>query len=1346
MTPAVVRLRVTLACLVLVALSFSQSPGLVVPDTKLDLAVAPLRFLGRALHLWDPDGAFGQLQNQAYGYLFPMGPFFALGELAALPGWAVQRLWLALVLCTALLGARRLARELGVGGESTQLLAGVAYALSPRVLTVGGPISIEAWPLAVLPWVLAPLVRGLRGGSERRAAMRSGVAVLCIGGVNAAATLAVLPLAGLLLLSRLGSARGRRLAAWWALAVPLATLWWVLPLLLLGRYSLPFLDYIETAATTTAPTALPEALRGTSHWLAYVSLGDGPWWRAGWELVTASPLILATALLAALGLAGLVRRDMPERTVLLGGVLLGAVLVTLGHVGSLPWWLTPPLAEPVRELLDGALAPFRNVHKFDAVLRLPLVLGLAHLAATVSARELPADWPAAVRRAGTRPVAVLAAVGLLVSASPLLAARLTPQGGFESLPTAWERTAEWLGESSAGGRALVVPGAPFAEYVWGRPLDEPLQPLAESPWAVRNAVPLGSEGNTRLLDAVEERLASGLGSAGLAPLLAQAGVTHVVVRHDLDWVDVGAPPPVVAERALRASPGLQHVASFGERTELLPPVDVFAVDTGVPAPVRTYAADRLVRLSGGPESLLAVADLDPDLLRDRPVVLAGEPGSDEVSASVVTDGMRRREVDFGRVRDGSSPTLTADEPLRLDRPAADLVVVPGVDHMTTATYEGARAIRASSSAGDAGSFGPAERPRQAWSAFDGDLASAWLPDVGRDGDPWVEVVLDEPREVRSVRLTPLLEGGASPVARVRVTTDAGSVEARVTRAPGQVVELPPGRTGAIRVTITDLGAGGVRAGLREVAVPGVEVTRVLAAPADAASAPAGPVSVALARTDDSRADCVAVVRGPLCAPGLRRVGEERGALERSFVTTSPATVELTGLAQPVPGPALDALLASVRGSALRVRASDSVLRSPIGGVASVLDGSTATTWTAPETEVSLELAWDEPRSVDGVQVRLRGRSADALPLSVSVSAELDGVQQPLFLPAGSGLVSGRVLAFPPVRADKLVVTLPERDEQLQVAEVRVPALTDLHAASRPDPQAPVALPCGRGPQVVLDGTAVPTAVATTYDDLLRLEPVRLVPCVPGGSLVLPAGEHRLTGKSTATLRVEGVLLSDRRMAAPGPQPRAVGQVETWEPTSRRLTVTAGPETLLAVQENANAGWRATLDGRPLEAVRLDGWQQGWRLPAGAAGEVRLDYAPDRTFRAGLLAGLAAALVLLLLALLPARWGWARPAAAVPRAAAVPALLGAAAVLLLGGVAGLLALAVGVLARSREVLPVVAGGALGLAGLVVALEPWPSASAGALSAPAQLLALTGLGAAAAALLPVRSAGEAAVHQP
>src|SRR5699024_5649161 len=122
-----------------------------------------------------------------------------------------------------------------------------------------------------------------------------------------------------------------------------------------------------------------------------------------------------------------------------------------------------------------------------------------------------------------------------------------PVGAHEGLPGHWTLASQWLSENApvpppgdddgsdpaATTRALVVPGASFARQLWGVTRDEPLQPLATTPWAVRDSVPLQPAPAVRALDAVQRRLADGRPAPGMAATLASLGVGFLVVRNDL---------------------------------------------------------------------------------------------------------------------------------------------------------------------------------------------------------------------------------------------------------------------------------------------------------------------------------------------------------------------------------------------------------------------------------------------------------------------------------------------------------------------------------------------------------------------------------------------------------------------------------------------------------------------------------------------------------------------------------------------------------------------------------------------------------------------------------------------
>ena len=1336
---AVVRLRQLAVCLLLTAVTFSQSPGLRANDTKLDLTVDPGRFLSRALHLWNPDIAFGQISNQGYGYLFPMGPFHLLGLSIGLPAWVVQRAWMSLLLVTAFLGCVRLAARLGMGTTTTRLLGGLAYALSPRVLTELGGISSELLPLVMLPWTVVPLVGPRARASPRRAAARSGVAVLLMGAVNATAALAVLPLPAVFVLSGVRTRSGRRLALWEAVCVGLAGLWWAGPLLLQGAYGLPFLNWIENAATTTRPTSLLSTFRGTSHWLAYLGTTIGPWWRSGWTLVTSPNVIVDSVVVAALGLVGLTSRDMPARRRLAVVAAVGLVAVTSGHVGP----FSGPEGGAVRQLLDGTLAPFRNVHKFDPLLRLPLALGLAHLLG----RGLPA---------ARRGLAVVAGIALLGAATPAAAGLLVPAGGYAELPAYWQQTASWLDARADQGHALLVPGGSLGEYDWGRPLDEPLQALTRrTTWAVRDAVPLGSAGLTRLLDAVGARLDDGRGSAGLAPLLQRMGVRYVVVRNDLDRLATTAPRPVLVHQALAESPGLARVAHFGPALGggapvqglvsdrgldvRYPAVEVYAVGSTPVAAATAMAWAGTQVVSGGPESLLALADRG---LLGPATVLAGDGPLVTAPRLVVTDGLRRREIAFGQGRENGTETLTRDAPIAVGQPVADFAVVPGEQHLTAAELIGARMITASSSASS-----PTARmhrtDRQPWSAFDGSSDTAWVSGAvsGAVGQ-WLKVDFGVPRDVAGTRLTVFDESDLGPpVSVVRVDTDRGRATTRLVRDGGaQVLTVPAGTTRRMRITVVSVAGkdvpGGL-AGIRDIVVPGLALSRTLVVPTDSPTTVVGDPAYLFDRAEGARSGCAPAAARLVCSPDLARPGEEPVLLDRTFSVARAVVLPVGGTGRPVAGRALDDLLD--QGAPGSVTASSVATTGPGGRPGVLLDGDAGTSWQASPLDARPEvtLRWPGARALDHLVMSPDVNASRPDRVSVDTGSRTVVVTAP---PDG-------ILRFPAVVTDHVTLRFRTVHELISVdpvtrqlarmpvglSEIRIPGL----AVPTRTTSATVQVPCGRGPYLALDGRAYPTSVLATRGDLLEQRRVLLGVCAPGPDVVLAAGQHRVVGGTRGAFQVDALTIgSPLRQAVP--VVRTV-EVRSWGAQRRSVQVAPGDPVWLVVHENANAGWSAELDGRRLVAARVDGWQQAWAIPAGRGGAVVLTYRPDRTFRLALLLGLLGVLLLLGLA---APLGRRRAVRVVPTdeepassgSGPTAQVVAGLVCLAVGGVWGLGAFGVGLLlVRRTGLAPAVAGGGVAAAGLLEALRPWASTSSPASAGAAtQLLCLLAVGAAAASV--------------
>jgi arabinofuranan 3-O-arabinosyltransferase len=1266
------------------------------------------------------------------------------------------------------------------------------------------PIMLAPWVL--LPTILAlNSARGTADRSVRALAGQAGLAVALMGAVNAIATLAGCLPAVIWWACHRPNRLWWRYTAWWLLSLVLAMLWWVVALVLLRDVSPPFLDFIESSGVTTQWSSLVEMLRGTDSWTPFVAptATAGAPLVTGSAAILATCLVAAAGL-AGLASPGMPARGRLV-TMLLVGVVLMAVGYSGGLGSPLAHQVQVFLdaaGAPLRNVHK-----LESLIRIPIVLGIAQLLGRIPLPGSVPRAQWLRAFahPERDKRVAATVVVLTA---LTVSTSLAWSARLTPPGTFGAIPQYWHDAADWLSKHNTGsgtgsplpGRVLVAPGAPFATQTWGTTHDEPLQVLGSSPWGVRDSIPLTPPQTIRALDSVQRLFAAGLPSAGLADTLARQGISYVVVRNDLDPDSSRSARPILVHRAIDGSPRLEKVAQFGAPVgpgtlpgfvadsglrPRYPAVEIYRVIYRVAAanPGAPYYADidHLARVDGGPEVLLRLDERrrllgQPPL---GPVLMTADARGAGLPAPVVTvtDTPVARETDYGRVDEHSS-AIRADGDTRHTYNRVPDYPVPGAEQVFGG-WNGGR-ITVSSSSSDSTAMpdvAPATSPA---AAIDGDPATAWVTNALQSAvGQWLQVNFDHPVTNAAITLTPSATAVGSQVRRIAIDTATGSTTLRFDQ-PGKplTAALPYGETPWVRITAagTDDGSSGVQFGITDLSITQYDASG-FAHPVDlrhTVRVPGPPQGSSIVGWDLGsellgRPGCAPAADSVRCAPSMALAPEEPVNFSRTLTVPTPVSVTPRLWVRPRQGPKLADLIAEPNTTRAQ---GDSDTVDILGSAYAATDGDPATAWTAPQRVVqhksapTLTLVLPQPTEVAGLRL-LPSRSAlPAQPTVVAVNLG-DGPQVRELRPSdevSSGAARPQTLSLRPRLTDTVTISLLDWQDvidrnALGFDQLKPPGLAEVAVLGADgNPIAPadaarnrsreIIVDCDHGPVIAVAGRFVHTSIRTTSGALLDGEPVPASPC-DRNPIALPAGQQELLISPGAQFVVDGAQLSTATAAelpsatGPAPVPAATG---AWGPDRRevRAPASATPRVLV-IPESINPGWLArTSTGARLTPVTVNGWQQGWVVPAGNPGTITLTFASNSLYRVGLAVGLALLPLLAMLALWRTRRGrsddplpppWSPgPWAAVPLLAAGLVIAGVAGLVVVGAALGLrYALRHRDRLRNRATITASAGGLI-LAGAALSRHPWRSVDGYAgHSANVQLLALISLAAVATSVV-------------
>ncbi len=580
--------------------------------------------------------------------------------------------------------------------------------------------------------------------------------------------------------------------------------------------------------------------------------------------------------------------------------------------------------------------------------------------------------------------------------------------------------------------------------------------------------------------------------------------------------------------------------------------------------------------------------------------------------------------------------------------------------------------------------------------------------------------LPEPRSLVGTTIQLLNDVPWRPfIAEIEATTSNGTRHTTLVRSSElQRIALPPGESTFLRLEIDEVEGfpgGSSQVGVSEVAIPGLDARRVLVVPEPpAASHP----SFLFDRASAPRLDANRWAEEPRLARLFSTDAEERLQISATAALRQPSY------------PADVARLTSW--GPVTATASSWWLGRTVFSAVGALDGDPTTSWIADPFDASpaITVRWDEAQQLTGFSIVGSGPPT-RLPTAVVV--EIPGRE-----PERRDVVNG-VATIGPVRTDEVTIRIVDSQVDSAARSLVTPSTVGIQELSfdgiehRFDRTMVPPMRCGAGPDLRLDDLTLRTRPIGTIDVVLAGGDVPLEVC--GATEVsLEVGLHRIddVGSGSFTLsRVALAQLDPKEM----PSPPRIAEVDTWNDTTRTIDLSRGPATIVAIAENFNAGWHAEFAGESLTPLLLDGWRQGWVVPAGAEGTVTLEFVPTGWFRRGLWAWGGGFTCLGGLAWWSSRRRPCRHADVdirplPPRAAD---LLAGAALVVTGGFAVLVLPVLRRVRRDHVVSSSLAGLSCGVATIASAIghRAMPGSSDGAFSGLAQLASLLAVGAVLAA---------------